>query len=191
MRPIWGLKEHVERHSNERRNPRSNISSQRAATTCRMSQQRSINPNLACKPSHRSPLKVHCFGKTGGNESVSAGAHSVSFVTHGDILAPDWDSCKHPCSMTRGQKFATWFQSQLRRREWTPADFALRADMNPQTVSKWIRGDRVPSPASCDLIADALAVDFNVVMYKAGHSPMQQQARPDDPALEFHGYRPD
>lgn len=48
-------------------------------------------------------------------------------------------------------------------------------------MGHWVRGTRVPSPDSCDRIADVLGVDVNVVMILAGHLPPDPELRPDDP----------
>lgn len=70
----------------------------------------------------------------------------------------------------------------MRRREWTQADFARRLNVAPQVVSKWMLGQRLPDPHSCDLIADALSLDLDLVLWHAGHRPNLDVIDPDDPA---------
>ena len=83
--------------------------------------------------------------------------------------------------------FAKWFQRQLDRRELTRSDFARAVDKAPARVSEWANGKRIPDPTSCDLIADALGVDLDVVLFQAGHRPMTQPVSPDDPRVDIHG----
>lgn len=47
--------------------------------------------------------------------------------------------------------FADWFRARLKAHTWSPAEFARRADVPRATVYTWVRGTRVPDPASCDL----------------------------------------
>lgn len=68
-------------------------------------------------------------------------------------------------------QFPAWFRDQLKRREWTYADFARKSGVGPSMVSFWARGERVPSPQSCDIIADVLLVDVDEVLSLAGHRP--------------------
>jgi len=89
--------------------------------------------------------------------------------------------------MKRGLKFATWFHGQLLYREMSPADFARRTEIKPQTISKWLLGERVPSPLYCDLIADAFLLDPDIVLDVAGHRPMPKPVDPDDPKVEILG----
>lgn len=70
-----------------------------------------------------------------------------------------------------GNDFDTWLQRQLKRREWSQSDFARAGRFSTSTVSDWVRGNRVPDPPSCDLIADALGMDVQDVLRHAGHLP--------------------
>ena len=72
--------------------------------------------------------------------------------------------------MTDGQ-FGRWLKNELRRREWNMSDLARRINADPSAVGRWARGDRIPSPESCDLLADALGVDLDRVLVIAGHRP--------------------
>ena len=75
-------------------------------------------------------------------------------------------------------EFAAWLRRQLARRDWTQADFARAAGLPTGTVSRWVRGERVPTPLHADLIADVLGVDLDIVLAVAGHRP---NVDPDDP----------
>lgn len=59
----------------------------------------------------------------------------------------------------------------MQRREWTQADFARQTGFTTGTISRWWRGERIPDPASCDLIADVLHIDVEEVLRQAGHLP--------------------
>jgi transcriptional regulator with XRE-family HTH domain len=79
-----------------------------------------------------------------------------------------------------GKSFGQWLAGELRRREWNASDFAARANVTPSMVSRWLRGTR-PSPESCDVIADVLAADLDMVLTLAGHRP--SVLTDDDPAM--------
>lgn len=81
--------------------------------------------------------------------------------------------------------FGRWLQRQLDRRELTKSDFARALDRAPARVSEWLNGDRVPSTRSCDLIADALSVDLDTVLAVAGHRPMPDVLKADDPRSDL------
>lgn len=68
-------------------------------------------------------------------------------------------------------EFGRWLQHQLDRREWKPADFARKARVSSGLVSNWLSGARRPNPASVDKIADALVIDVDEVLTRAGHRP--------------------
>ena len=67
--------------------------------------------------------------------------------------------------------FGAWLQWQLDRREWSQSDFARKAGVSTGLVSNWVSGVRRPSPASVDKIADALMIDVDDVLMRAGHRP--------------------
>ena len=83
--------------------------------------------------------------------------------------------------------FGYWLQQQIDSREMSRAEFARRLKRNPSRISEWINGKRIPDPASCDLIADALNLDLDLVLFQAGHRPMTQPVSPDDPRVDIHG----
>lgn len=86
----------------------------------------------------------------------------------------------------RQQEFAVWFLRQLRSRDWTQADFARKTGIATGTVSNWKRGIRIPDPGSCDVIADVLGVDRDLVLAVAGHRPEVDPISDDDPRREMH-----
>src|SRR5918998_2646226 len=78
------------------------------------------------------------------------------------------------------ERFATWVRGQLRRRGWNAAELARRLPAPSGTVSRWLSGERQPSPRSCDLLADVLGVDLDLVLTLAGHRPGPEATAPDD-----------
>ena len=67
--------------------------------------------------------------------------------------------------------FSDWLKDELRRREWNMSDLARRLDISPSVVGRWIRDGRIPTPESCDRIADVLGLDVDRVLVLAGHRP--------------------
>lgn len=67
--------------------------------------------------------------------------------------------------------FGAWLSYQLKARDWNMSDLARRMDVSPSLISRWARDDRLPSPESCDRIADALGIDVDRVLVLAGHRP--------------------
>lgn len=76
-------------------------------------------------------------------------------------------------------RFGAWLASQLARRDWSQADFARRIGKSSGAVNMWINGNRIPDPASCDLIADALGrgVSLDDVLIAAGHKDAPDSRR--------------
>ena len=72
--------------------------------------------------------------------------------------------------MTR-ESFGQWLNAQLKRRDWNQAEFARQTGSAPSRVNDWIRDVRMPSPASCERIADALRIDVDEVLARVyvGH----------------------
>ncbi len=78
------------------------------------------------------------------------------------------------------QQFGDWLRIEIRRREWNLSDFARRANVDSSMVSRWARNERLPSPESCDVIADVLGVDVDLVLSLAGHRPAEVGDDPPD-----------
>ncbi len=70
-------------------------------------------------------------------------------------------------------------QRELDRREWRQADLARRINASTGAVSQWVTGVRVPSPESCDRLADVLGADLDHVLALAGHRPAALLYEPD------------
>lgn len=82
--------------------------------------------------------------------------------------------------MTQDQ-FAEWLTRQLRRREWSGADLSRRMGSGNSTVTMWLNGYRMPSPASAERLADVLGIDLDVVLAQAGHRPLEPDIDPESP----------
>lgn len=111
---------------------------------------------------------------------VSRLVQSISFA-HGDTLSASAEAVKHSTHV-ESQDFGRWLAKQLDRRDWKQADLVQRTRLSRSSVSDWITGKKIPDPKSCDLIADALGVDRDLVLALAGHRPPDTELDPDDPA---------
>jgi transcriptional regulator with XRE-family HTH domain len=61
-----------------------------------------------------------------------------------------------------------WMNQQLIRRHWSLADLARESGIERRRLRAWVRGERRPSPASCDALAAACTSDPNLVRRLAG-----------------------
>ena len=80
----------------------------------------------------------------------------------------------------RHERFVEWLRGQLRRRGWNAAELARRLHVPSGTISRWMTGERQPSSRSCDLLADVLGADLDLVLTLAGHRPGPEAPAPDD-----------
>lgn len=130
----------------------------------------------------------HSFGESrlNGNPSLRTSLlfddsseidSSVSLFCHADILSAFAIAVKHPISMDENA-FGVWLRRQLERRDWLQADLVHRGKFSRSAVSDWVNGKRIPDPASCDLIADALGLDRDLVLSIAGHRPVAEDDSP-------------
>jgi transcriptional regulator with XRE-family HTH domain len=78
------------------------------------------------------------------------------------------------------ERFAEWLRTQLRRRGWNAAELARQLHVPSGTISRWMSGERQPSSRSCDLLADVLGVDLDLLLTLAGHRPGPEAPGPDD-----------
>lgn len=67
--------------------------------------------------------------------------------------------------------FADWLRAEMDRRGITITELARRMEAGTGPVSRWVTGSRIPSPAMCVRIADAMALDRDIVLAQAGHRP--------------------
>lgn len=78
--------------------------------------------------------------------------------------------------MSAGE-FGEWLKQQLKRRQWSQSRLAAAAGVTPTAVSLWLAGKRLPDAESCDKIAEALFLDRDEVLARAGLRPVAH----DDP----------
>lgn len=63
--------------------------------------------------------------------------------------------------------FATWLGHELHEREWNRSELSRRIGRATSVVSRWFSGTR-PDPDACLLVAQALGVSAQEVLYRAG-----------------------
>lgn len=71
----------------------------------------------------------------------------------------------------RDEPFRFWFRRQLLEREWTQADFARRSGIAHNVISQWATGRRLPSPESCQTIANHMYLPLDEVLRAVGIRP--------------------
>jgi SOS-response transcriptional repressor LexA len=106
-------------------------------------------------------------------------------------VSTDVDILNYPVSMATdaGQKsrFAEWLTAEIKARNWNQSEFGRRAgESSRSTVSSWVTGSRLPEPDSCVRIADALGIDPDEVLDRAGHrkmTPVERQLRDENRKL--------
>jgi len=69
--------------------------------------------------------------------------------------------------------FGVFLGEELQRRGWTMRRFAGFLEVGPGTVSRWVRGQRTPSPDDCVRIAGALRIEPAFVLREAGYAAQQ------------------
>ena len=85
------------------------------------------------------------------------------------------------------QLFSRWIRKELANRQWRQADLVERTSLSKSAISAYVTGHRVPDPKACDLIADALLIDLDLVLWQAGHRPNIEAVSPDDPRVIIIG----
>ena len=70
-----------------------------------------------------------------------------------------------------GNNFAGWLNGLLMEAGWSNSEFARRIEVVPSTVSMWLSGQKVPSPANCISIAKELKLPPEQVLRRAGFIP--------------------
>jgi len=59
------------------------------------------------------------------------------------------------------------------------------AGVQPSTISHWVNGRRLPSPESCHILAEVLALDVDTLLHLSGHRP-REVADLDPTRAEVH-----
>lgn len=88
--------------------------------------------------------------------------------------------------MSDAKRFPMWLRDQLTRRGMSEADLARALSTTASVVNRWVRGERVPSPESCERLADVWGLSVDTVLTVAGHRPAVGPLAPDDPRVELH-----
>src|SRR5919112_753126 len=105
-------------------------------------------------------------------------------VPNGSKVVPDGsvvnDNFQMEANRWQHERFVEWLRGQLRRRGWNAAELGRRLQVPSGTISRWMTGERQPSSRSCDLLADVLGVDLDLVLTLAGHRPEAAVHQPDD-----------
>jgi transcriptional regulator with XRE-family HTH domain len=78
-------------------------------------------------------------------------------------------------------QFREWLQEELHQRRWRAVDLARRLEVPNGTISRWLSGERQPSPRYCEMLADTLGVDADFVLTLARHRLPSAAIAPDDP----------
>lgn len=68
-------------------------------------------------------------------------------------------------------EFGLWLAGELAERDMNQTDLWRRIGVTSTAVSRWIKGDDLPGTKNCRKIADALRLDVNDVLKRAGHLP--------------------
>lgn len=105
----------------------------------------------------------------GASERLSYNSPSINLSTTGDILSPIGDHVNYCFSMedetTSPSQFPAWLQRRLDRRGWSAADLHRESGIAPQTISKWLLGERTPrKPDLIHRLAVALSVHQDEIL---------------------------
>lgn len=85
-----------------------------------------------------------------------------------------------PRRIVEQRHFSTWLWAELKRREWTQAEFARRLGVGTGTVSRWMDGRR-PDTDYIDRIAELLHADYDMLLSLSGHRPRDLGVDPNSP----------
>lgn len=83
--------------------------------------------------------------------------------------------------------FGDWLQQELDRRKWQQADLHHHSHgkLTRSTISNLVRGEKNPSIASCNLIADAMNIAPETVFRAAGYLPRRDNDLTLDAVLDL------
>jgi len=80
------------------------------------------------------------------------------------------------------QRFARYLVAQMEDARMSQTALAERMGVTQPMISAWARGEKRPSPANCDRLAEALALDVDEVLTQAGYRP--RLGTDDEPELK-------
>lgn len=78
------------------------------------------------------------------------------------------------------QTFGAWLRERIREAGTNSRQLAIAMEVNPATISNWIGGHREPSMESCYKLAEALTLDLDEVLTRAGYR--EEGIVPQNPA---------
>lgn len=85
----------------------------------------------------------------------------------------------------RAEHFGKWLREVLKQRGLSQTELARQMEKNKGVVGNWVRGDRLPSPESCDRLADVLLISLDRVLAEAGHRPPDIHIHPDSATAQL------
>jgi transcriptional regulator with XRE-family HTH domain len=86
-----------------------------------------------------------------------------------------------------GTSFKTFLEEIMQRRGFSAAALAGKVGVSRATMSRWLSGQDVPSPRSCQKMAEQLEIPPIELLAVAGHLPKAPQNFPF-PLPEFREY---
>lgn len=101
------------------------------------------------------------------------------------IIRPHEHLVNYCCHMTvntqkaRAEHFGEWFRRQLKSRGLKQVEFADRIEVDKGVVGNWFRGNRLPTPQSCEKIANGLHINPDTVLDVAGYRDLDLIVDPD------------
>lgn len=70
-----------------------------------------------------------------------------------------------------GSEFGVYLKQRMSELDTNAYQVAKATGLQPGTISHWVNGRRLPSPESCAILAEALALDVDDLLTRAGHRP--------------------
>ena len=89
--------------------------------------------------------------------------------------------------------FADWLQAEISKHEgWNPTNFALKADIGPDVISRTLNAERSPSNETLIKIASALGYSKDFIFRKAGIlDPVPEKAEQEELLLGLFSKLPE
>lgn len=100
--------------------------------------------------------------------SVVRGTHLTTGISRHEYHV-NYRTLMMSTDRSRAEYFGKWLGGILRQRNITQTELARQMKKSKGTVGNWVRGERLPSPASCDQLADVLVLPLEHVLAEAGY----------------------
>lgn len=81
--------------------------------------------------------------------------------------------------------FGAYLKQRMNELDTNAYRVAQATGFQPGTISHWINNRRLPNPESCAILAEALALDIDDVLERAGHRP-RYRTDPDPARAEIY-----